>query len=840
LFRVVAAAILASALALSPVRADGEPGPESPFEARVAAAKSVMVGDPAAALERAREAEAVAPAGDEVAVATAKWLQAEALYRMNRTRESLPVVDDALSAVAGAAGAQKLRGDLLLTRGRGARATGDMAVALSAFQDAYELFAEVDARRSEAIALQSIGSIYTLAHAFDRTLDYYERAAEIYSGDPSLDMVSFNNRANALKALGRYEAALALHRRALALAETFDSALVDARILTNMAAVHVEAGDLDAAEADANRALALVDDPGAAGWAPFVWGVKAQIAERRGAVDKARDYLERTFDGVDVETTTMPYRDFHEVASRVLAEAGEPAAALAHMRAFKRLDDEGRDAAASANLALVAAEFDFAAQELEIERLKIGQLERDIALATARARQRRLIYGAATMVGICLFLAVLYAWLSARSSGRRIAAINDQLTDANEELRAANLAMEEASQAKMEFLATTSHELRTPLNAIIGLTGVLLKERASQEEHFSYLRIVRTAGENLLEIVNDILDISRIEAGRLEVHKAAVDTFEVARTVGGLWRASAEKKGLLFTIDAPEGPGTYHTDERLLRQTLSNLLSNAVKFTEEGAVALRVRVDEGGESPMLTIEVSDTGPGVPEEKQDVIFESFKQADGALNRKHGGTGLGLAISQRIARALGGDVTLRSVPGEGATFAAILPAEPVPDAVVPEASAQENCDSQAEAPCEKALADLRVLIAEDNELNALVAKALLQPLVAEIVVVEDGEAAVRAVQERDFDLVLMDKQMPVMDGLEATREIRALTGPVSRIPIIAVTADAFEGSREIVMEAGMDGFIAKPINAPAIIAAIRDCPRIRLRPEDAGDDGQALAS
>ena len=382
----------------------------------------------------------------------------------------------------------------------------------------------------------------------------------------------------------------------------------------------------------------------------------------------------------------------------------------------------------------------------------------------------------------------------------------------------------------MEFLATTSHEIRTPLNAINGLTDVVLNANTIAPLDREYLEIVNTSGKHLLCIVNDILDISRLEAGRLPIEEKPLKVTDTLFDVAELWRKPAEEKGLAFSINAAPSDRQYLTDDRLLRQILSNLISNAVKFTNEGEITVGIEMnDETG----FEISVEDTGVGVAPEMQNEIFESFRQADNSRSREYEGAGLGLAIVRKISNALGGDMVMESAVGTGTKFIVSIPAEtcqPASDEGV-EMEIEEVKSLLTPEEEQNLLSGLNVLVAEDNANNALLIRAMLKGRVGNVEVVENGAEALKAVQVRNFDVILMDKRMPVMDGIEASKAIRSLPLPCHSIPIIAITADVFLGSREEILANGMDECIVKPVDADVLYAVIAKCMSA---------DRQALAS
>ncbi|MEM6500097.1 MAG: ATP-binding protein, partial [Pseudomonadota bacterium] len=513
---------------------------------------------------------------------------------------------------------------------------------------------------------------------------------------------------------------------------------------------------------------------------------------------------DRTFDGVDPSTTTGPFRDFHEAAYRVYNSFAMYEEALTHLSAFKRLDDEGREVAASANNALINAEFEVANKELQIERLRADQFEKEAALSRSREELSRVVRLTIIIIVLSITAFFAYSYRAARRFGESTKKKNKELSDAN-------LALQDANQAKLEFLAVTSHEIRTPLNAIIGLSDVLLTANSLREKDHEFISMINNAGAHLLEVVNDILDVSKLEAGRLTIYNDPTNVAGLVEDVAAIWKRTAEDKGLEFNVDVDKEMGQFLTDSRLIRQTISNLLSNAIKFTSEGSVSIICqRAAAGG----FDIEVRDTGIGISSDQSAVVFEAFRQADGRKQRNYGGTGLGLAICKRIAETLGGNITLESTLGEGTTFTLSLPAEQTSKTSGTQTVLGTDQPSEDNKDREVDLAHLKILVAEDNQTNAMVIRAYLTREKASVTIVENGLMAVEAVQSGDFDVVLMDKQMPVLDGYAATRAIRELAGPQRNIPIVAVTADAFEESTAEALSHGMNDFVSKPIN-PSVL-------------------------
>jgi PAS domain S-box-containing protein len=364
---------------------------------------------------------------------------------------------------------------------------------------------------------------------------------------------------------------------------------------------------------------------------------------------------------------------------------------------------------------------------------------------------------------------------------------------------------ENAAQAKTQFLSTMSHEIRTPMNAVIGFTHLLLQN--PREDQVEYLKILKFSGENLLVLINDILDFSKIEAGKLEFEDVDFSVKDLIRNTRSALIQRANEKGIQVKLMIDEDlPDAVIGDPVRLGQILTNLITNAVKFTEEGRVVVAASlVKQDADSVTICFEVKDTGIGIPQDKQEAVFESFTQASSDTTRKYGGTGLGLTITKRLLEMQGSQIKLESEPGKGSTFYF--------DLNLKRSSLKLTQESEIDQPVvTKSLKGTRILLAEDNQINVLLAKQFLKQWDVECDVAENGAIAVQLAKTNNYDMVLMDLQMPEMDGYTATEEIRKLE-PVERyknLPIIALTASAMLDNKDRAFVVGMDDYVSKPFN------------------------------
>jgi len=387
------------------------------------------------------------------------------------------------------------------------------------------------------------------------------------------------------------------------------------------------------------------------------------------------------------------------------------------------------------------------------------------------------------------------------------ARVHIQLNKAKRELIDAKERAEHATHAKSMFLANMSHEIRTPMNGVIGMVEALKASELS-EDQMEYLNIIDISSENLLNVVNDILDFSKVEAGQIELENITFSVRKTIEEVIKMLRFKSSQKDLYLKYEVSEKIPSYLIGDPLrIKQILINLINNAIKFTDHGGVDVNVElISVNLKRAKLKFTVKDTGIGISEKVINRLFQSFSQADASTTRKFGGTGLGLSISKSLSEMMQGEIGVDSVEGEGASFWFTLRLE-----LASKNNLSDDGDSESDS---MVLKDLNILVAEDNAINQRVARFLIEKLGHKVEIAENGKIALEKFKDNDYDLILMDIQMPIMDGLEATREIRSFetqNNIEKRIPIVALTANTMKGDREKFLDSGMNDYIGKPFKA-----------------------------
>ena len=769
--RLIRSAALAAAAAMLLAAAPPTRG-ALPEAAELAAIESLMVSDPVAAASRAEAAAARLarrPDDHRESDARAKWLLGSALARTGDIDRAYATLTTAQRLAGTIAPHSKLQADILLALGDVQTDTGRITAALPTLQRAHALFLKLSDRRSQAKSLILIALLYNRARDYPTVLRYLAQADEAAAGDDRLAIAIHNARGLALVELRRFDRAAAEFEQTARLATRLDSPGARALALGNLANARLKAGR----PGDAAAAVAAARQI-AGGEEPWLLAVGAQVAAQRGDSATARLLIERRFEGVDLAATTLPDRDAHQTAYTLYTAAGDTPHALAHLAALKRLDDQATEIARSSTAALAAARFDYANQELRIARLKAADLQKSVAFERRAARtQRNLFLGiAATTLAVIALLA--FGLITIRRSRNQVRAANADLAKSND-------ALGHALAAKTEFLATTSHEIRTPLNGILGMTQVLIADAKLDPATRERLEVVQGAGVTMRALVDDILDMAKIESGKMTIEHAPFDPARCLEDASRLWEDQARAKGLVFALDLGPLPPALCGDAARVRQIVFNLLSNAVKFTADGTVTLAARYDEG----RLRVRVSDTGIGIADAVRETIFESFRQGDAGTTRQFGGTGLGLSICRNLARAMGGDVTVESRAGEGSAFTLDLALTP------------------ADLP-ESREAALGLLILDPNP----IARATLQTLLAEageVVAVGDATAARAIAAARAPARILVDGA--ASDALSALHD----AAPAARLMLLLAPNTPFPDLAQVEV-------IARPIAKKALVARV----------------------
>ncbi len=493
----------------------------------------------------------------------------------------------------------------------------------------------------------------------------------------------------------------------------------------------------------------------------------------------------------------------HRLISKILEETGNPQDALLHLKKAQSIQDEYQNEKASNQLTVMQALFESEAKEAQIAELEEQNQMLQLEQQVSQKRTENAWLTATLLLGMLGAIA-LWAMLMQREK-IRLAKLSQQLTVARRQAEA-------ATEAKSAFLARMSHEIRTPINAVTGLSRLALDSQNEREQRGHLVNIL-DAGEILLRLVDDILDFSRIEAGKLSIECVALAPRELLKSTLNMHIVQANAKGLALVEDiAADMPRQLLGDPWRIKQILNNLVGNAIKFTEQGTVTVRLCANPAPDQPdllMLEGAVSDTGIGLSQDQQDALFQSFSQADDSITRRFGGTGLGLAICKQLCDLMGGRIWVESEPGQGSTFRFELPLKRL-------AGNPQPCQDNYLPKGIPDWSQYRLLLVEDNEVNRQVAIGLLQKTAIEIQVAEHGQQALDRLKDEFFDLVLMDIQMPVMDGLTAAILIRQ--DLELQLPIIAMTAHAMEADRQKSVKAGMDGHLAKPIDTQTLYSLL----------------------
>ena len=721
-------------------------------------------------------------------LARAKWLTGEAYLRIDELNTAAPFIRAALKAAEQAAPKSKLEADIMLSLAWIATEQGDVATALDLCQKSFRIYHTLKDARSEARALIQIASLYYVANDWKGALKYHREALETFNADRGLAASIHNGQGNALKELGNVREAQIEFDAARTLAREMKSPLLEATVLNNMARMALDFGKLPMADRAIAESMRVTGPDTPPEFRKQQWTLAAQAAYQHGDYLRAKTLSDRAFNGVDPAKTTLADRDAHRTAYLIYEKLHRDDLALAHLRALKRLDDDATTLARSASAALMGARFDFANQALRIANLKAADAQKSVAYERTQARTQRWIFFGAAGATMVLIAMLLFALRTSRRARERV-------QESNADLAVTNDALGKALAAKTEFLATTSHEIRTPLNGILGMTQVMLVDRTVDRAMRERLALVHDAGTAMKALVDDILDAAKMETGNLTIEHRPFNLRALAVAACEMWHTQARDKGLTFVCDLADCPQDVIGDGPRVRQILFNLLSNALKFTPSGTITLAVRQTAEGR---CTISVADSGIGIAADTIDVIFESFRQADTSVTRRFGGTGLGLTISRNLARAMGGDVTVASVEGQGTTFTVDLPLPQV-EAAVPTAKAADALP-------------IDLLIVDRSPITRVMLQTLFAPHYPVILAAESVADAASAAADREVAMVLLDRSaVAALDNDLAS--IRAHLD--ARVTLLWPETDREEVSHVEVADASV---IFKPITGARLVGQI----------------------
>ena len=601
------------------------------------------------------------------ALAEALWVNANAKFRLGQTDEARELLARVERMARSEGASSRMLAYVQLLRGAMDRSAGNLGSALQFYRQAQQRFIALSDDRGHALALQSLGELYAAVGDSENAINYLKMAQETYEGDPAFLMSLYNNQGVAYQNGERHVEAISSFLKAIESAEEIGSPSVITRIRLNITMSALWSGQL-------NLARATLDDIGRpAAYSNVaqrsdIFAFQAFLALKEGRLRQARDLIDQALSGIDSGTTTSSFGKVHVIAHEIYARIGDSRRALEQLEAVRRLDQSDAQITASNRAAVIAAQFQFAAQDARIARLKAQQRQKAIEYQ----RNVALVSVFGSLVALSLLFALLILAIRSRNRARRDRA----------DLAVANGHLQRALAAKAEFLASTSHELRTPLNGILGMTQIMLADSNLSDRLRNQVDLVHDAGTTMRTLVDDILDVAKIEHGSFIITPRPTDVVSLAARVIRLFEAQSLERGIVLHLDADTMPeGRLLVDPDRMTQILFNLVGNALKFTHEGSVRVELsRIEDDGGQRLL-LSVVDQGVGIAPEWHEAIFDMFRQVDGTRTRQFGGTGLGLAICRQLARAMDGDIGVESVVGEGSRFTVSLPWQEVEAEVEP---------------------------------------------------------------------------------------------------------------------------------------------------------------
>jgi len=668
-----------------------------------------------------------------------------------------------------------------------------------------------------AMAYNDLGAAHLGAGSLDSALYWHQRSAEVRTRDHDDNGIadSFSYIGTIRRKQGRMDTARASYREALAAYGRANNPIGMSSVYGSLADLELEADRSDTALAYLDQALELFKGPGHhQELAPVYFRIARvleTIGDRSGAITAYRKGI-----GHAVEVSAMRNMMLgHEALCRLHAEQGDfRSAYLAHEKFLVARDSVHSRAGRSRVVQLM--------MKHDLEQDRILQQAKDEA---RRDRERAELDDQRSQMYVYLAAGALFLVLALALVARLrfISRVRKRLERQRVDLQLAMERAERSEKFKERFLANMSHEIRTPMNAIMGMSGIMLRnEHLPQQE--AQLEAVRSNADRLLRTLNDILDLSKMDAGMMQPESIPLDPRSIMQHVHEAWKPNCDAKRVALLVEvAPEVPASIMGDPTRLEQVISNLVENAIKLTDHGSIHVDVRALAGdADTAQLSFTVRDTGVGLSPARMEGIFTEFHQDYSTARKKRGDIGLGLTISKRLLELMGGTLTMTSVEGHGSTFIATIPLRKAADTSFARGTPRSTED----------LRDLHILLAEDNDFNVMVAQDELNDAIPGVVVdvAQNGSIAVTMAQQNTYDVILMDVQMPEMNGYDAAKAIRALDGAVSRIPIIAMTANTMQADLDQCKAAGMDGYIPKPFKREELILALQHAliPERSVRP------------
>ncbi len=702
--------------------------------------------------------------------------------------------------------------------------TGNYTRASDFYLKATKIRSELGRRGRHGLVL-SYNNLGVLNKQFDKlnvSLEYYKKGLDIALelNDDMRTSTFYNNIANIYREKENYDEALTYLSKGMELSIKMGAKPKKAQFLYNLGVTYFEQGDHDNAETKLNEALSIYQ---AVQEKTGVAKTCLQIGENYVAKGEAEKGLEFLLIGRDISTDLNYHAGMENVyvqLSDAYAAIGDHVTAYEHRKKYQFLKDS-IDANEQHQMVLdvqqkYEALFESNEQKSAIERLNA---EKELIASKQLTLMSMLILALLTASFFLLyFMRVSKLNTALNNTKVEIEAKNDSLKETNIALRKAKELAESAAQAKEEFLSTMSHEIRTPMNAVIGMTNILLDEEP-REDQVENLSTLKFSANNLMTLINDILDFSKIEAGKIQIERLEVDMKRMMHQLYDTFRVSMAKHGVDINLKFDNYNLLEHVicDPTRLTQIMSNLVSNAVKFTQKGHVKIMCSVQNIVDGHVqMKFSVEDSGIGIEKDRREKIFESFTQAASSTTRLYGGTGLGLAITKRLVELQNSKINLESEVGVGSTFSFTLLLE-----LGSRLSTNNTSEKEADSSLSRSeLKGKKILLAEDNKINQMVATKILNKWQIEVTIANDGLEALELIENEDFDAVLMDINMPNMDGYEATREIRKLSDEKKNsIPVIALTASAFSSVEDAVIQAGMNYHVGKPFKPEELFQRIK---------------------